>query len=382
MGSTKVQPMDRDERRHRVEICLEHIDPEQVLQHYDFTFVGRRSSRKGGQEIDGVCPFHRTITLSLSMHSTSGYWFCRSAVCGVKGDLLRFIELKEDCTPELAYEFLCELADIEPQEINPLTMMLSSLEGIGRRAKTTEEKDAQEILPWPMSYEVLAHPYLVKKRQVDPSVLQGVKSGAIRLDPFYKYRACIPLVQNGNLYSIYSRAISSQKAWMKVHPHESSRVQSLYPKHHYKGNTLTSRLLFGIDEVRGKFDTVIVVEAIISVLRLRTMGIHNAVAMLKSSLSTAQVNILMESFEKVVICNDNDVREDLDSGKMINPGMKAAWDNYKKLKEYVEVGVMYMPPNIDPADLESSEEFEYLLKKTKWSQADVQARLAVKEMMQ
>jgi hypothetical protein len=348
----------KTERIERIRILLGHLTVEEVLAHYDVEILDRVDSRKGGTELVGPCPFHPTNSPNFYFNDENARFFCRSAFCGKKGDLITFVALKEGCVALRAYEILCEIAGIDSSDVNPLAITMSVLSQIGRRRKSDALISASPI-PLPHGYKVLPHPYFVPARGIAPGVLVEAKSGGVVGDDFYKYRACVPIYEDGKLWSLYSRSCGPTNL-----------------KHHYSGSSLTSRLLYGLD-VAAQGGEVILVEAIISVLKLRTLGVHNAVAMLGSGVSDQQVLKMIEHKRKItriVVCSDNDEKTDPDTGETFNPGMKAAWNSYRRLSKFFDVGVAKLPVNRDPADMDDRDEFENVLDHVLWPSGRTKTR--------
>lgn len=349
------------ERRERMKILLGHISVEEVLSRYDFEIADRSPSRKGGEELHGSCPFHLNNSENFSINSSSGRWLCRSTLCSKRGDLIRFTALKERCSDDRAYRLLCGLAGVDPSDFSPLAMTMSIITQIGRREGTQK---AEKPIPMalPHGYFVVAHPYLVEARGIDPVVLVDAGAGGVLEDEFYKYRACMPVKMRDKVYSLYARACGPVE-----------------PRHHYSGQSLTSHLLYGLDDVIGS--EVILVEAIISVLKLRTLGITNAISVLGGGISKEQIKLLIKrrGISTVRICLDNDEKLDEDTGETFNPGMKAAWATYRKLKNYFDVGVVKLPINRDPADMDDADEFRECYATALWPQHRARKRRAIQE---
>jgi len=364
----KIRTMLDHERRERLDIVLKHLPPAELLRHYDVEIKNRKTARKGGEEFEAVCPFHESESVNFSMNSISGRFLCRSAFCGKAGDPISFVIHQEDCSPERAYLKLCSIAKIKPPKVDELSRALAAINSVGHTEHIANSIENPEPIPWPTGYKVMAHPYLRKKRRISKPVLVAAQAGFNERDPFYRYRACIPIVRDGRLYSMYSRAIASQDAWAKHHPKIAMNAHKYYPRHHYSGDSLTSHQLYGIDAVEG--DTIILVEAIISRLRLQTLGFEGVGSLLKARISDAQIKLLMEKdISRVLVCTDNDLKESKDRpGQYINPGMKAAWTIYRKLKDHFEVGICKLPTNVDPADLDEPEEFQEVLDNVIWPQ--------------
>ena len=358
------------ERQQYVLQIINFLRPRQVLEYYgtDIKNDKRKSKKSGGVEFDCVCPFHPSDTMNFSMSSETGRWLCRSAMCGKQGDLIIFVAHQEECSHEQAFRQLCFMADIEPTSIDNLSIALSMFETrVGGDIFSAMPTKGPSPIRLPRHYRVFAHPYMVNERLLDPDVLVASEVGGIYHDDFYKYRACVPVKRDGKVHSIYSRRVSDDvEAWQRANPKIARFVEKMFRKHDYTGNTLTSHLVYGLDDVEGP--DVILVEAIISVLFLRSLGIYNAVALMKADLSSEQARLLIaRGFSRIFICGDNDIKFDKDSGTYFNPGLKASWKNYHRLKNYADVGVVKLDPNRDPSDTDdpyTEEEFELLLSKT------------------
>ncbi len=356
---------DRQERQGRIEVVLGHLSVEALLEHYGVRVLGRSRSRKGGTELQARCPFHDTTSVNFTIHDQRGLWHCRSAFCGKGGDLIRFVARQEDCDEDQAWLKLCSLAQIDPPKDDPLGRTLASIGSIGQ-VEVSSGTESPEEMAWPVGYEEMAHSYFVNRRGISPQVLQEARAGRVVGDPFYKYRACVPLLRDGRLYAIYSRAAGSEAAWRKAHPEQAEKVRSYFPRHYYTAASLTSHHLYGLDHTEG--GTVVLVEAIISVLRLRTMGFRTAAALLKARISREQIKLLLtRGVDRVVICTDNDRKPCKDQpGKFLNPGVEGAWKIYNQIKDLVPTGVARLPVNVDPADMLELSDFQRVLDRVIW----------------
>jgi hypothetical protein len=340
--------VDLKDRQDRIDFLLQATSPEQVLNHYDLEIRGRPASRKGGRELQMVCPFHDTVSVNFTMSDTTGLWVCRSSLCGVAGDLIQFVSRLDHLDHETAYLRLCQVAGVQPIRFDPLSVAMARM--VPPRAGAPVNREKQEPIPWPMGYQVTAHPYLVESRGISPDVLTKAQAGVIVGNPFYEYRACVPILRKGHLYSIYSRRTSdNEAAWQAAHPDQAGMVGGMFRKHDYTGASLTSRLIYGIDDISGP--DVILVESVISRLRLLTLGIPIAGSLLKASMSTDQLQQLVARGTKQLwVSVDNDMKVDVDTGKRFNPGMKAAWKIYRAAKPYMDVAIVELPFNRDPSD--------------------------------
>lgn len=372
--------MNIKERRECLKILAGHISLGDLLASYDIEFEAPKHSRKGGNEYSFACPWHSTISKNYTMNDSNLLGFCRSAYCGVKHDLISLIAKLEHIDNELAFDHLCDIAGLNKSDFGGAALTLAVLNSVGRKKEKLQAKLTPLVLP--KDYIVVAHPYMVEARGIDPVVLVEACAGAVLQDPFHRYRAAIPVRMGGKVFSLYSRATASQEAWMEKFPDDAKNADRLYPKHHYTGESLTSRLLYGVDDFEDRSE-IILVEAIISVLKLRTFGFGNACALLKAAISDEQAKILLRrGTKKILICTDNDEKIDQDTKKAINPGMKASWNIYRRLRDYFEIGVVRMPINVDPADLNDRSEFKKILeKRTLWPQRRVTEKKFVQEML-
>lgn len=358
----------KTEQQELIELAIKAFPPERVLEHYDVRVTNTPTSRKGGKELEAACPFHETNDPNFSMNTLTGRWLCRSNFCGKSGNLAHFIALQEGTDDERGLLKLFKFAGIPVPKVDALSQVLSAINSASNVESKIRSVEKPEPIPWSIGWKQLVHPYFLRKRGIPPSIQKEARTGIIQDAPFYQYRACIPVLNGGQLYSMYSRAIATEKSWMKKFPQRSADVKKFFPRHHYSGESLTSHLIYGIDDVND--DEVILVEAILSVLKLRSLGFDNAVAILKARISQEQIHMLLDrGFSRIIVCTDNDRKESKDKpGTFINPGMKAGWDIYRKLSPYFETGVARLPVNVDPADMIEASEFQKVVDDIQWPQ--------------
>lgn len=334
------------------EVLLNNLDVETVLDRYGLEVEDRVPSRKGGMELVCCCPFHETTSANFLINDSNGRFFCRSAYCGVKGSIIDFVALMENINSRRAMATLCQWAGVEEKKFTGLGMTMSVLDSLSRETTRVEAPRARP-LGLPVGFVGGGCRYLEQERGIDRLVLAQAGAGRVPGDKFMAQRECVPVQMGRHVYSLYSRAT----------------VDGLEPRHHYTDGSQPNQLLYGLEQaVNRGGDTLILVEAIISVLKLRTLGFHNAIALFKSDISQYQIHWLLKAssrIKNVIICTDNDLKEGAD-GRLINPGQKSAWKIYRRLKRFFNVGVARLPINIDPADMDEAEEFEEVLAQVQW----------------
>lgn len=144
------------------------------------------------------------------------------------------------------------------------------------------------------------------------------------LRAFAARSVAFPLKANGNMIAFYFRStINSRHYYMKNN--------EFYTK---------SKTLFGLENLSGKVDYIILVEGILDALSIKQLGYNNVVAMLGLFTSSENISKITRMTRAIVLGLDNDV-----SGIMQNLNL------FDRLKDYVD---LYF---LDYADTKDANEF-------------------------
>lgn len=283
-----------------------------------------------------ICPFHEDINPSLIYDLSEGSWFCFG--CYLKGDALDFVEhmmeYENKDTRHLMKEYYTILNSSKANKIK-----------IADRESRKHDYELELIRAknyyfsltrtnWKNSYsqeELLIIDYMTERG----FNAESMNCYGARYTYNDSYPLVFPLMDNGNFRGYVCRAINN--------PELEQRRKYLYNKGFRRETTLC-----------GNYDRqkpVYVVEGYMDMLRLKTFGIENVVAILGWKISRTQVEKLINSgVTKVVCCLDND---------------KAGLKGFKELCKHFDVlKFQYKEGTKDPGEM-SYEEFKRQLLITK-----------------
>lgn len=166
-------------------------------------------------------------------------------------------------------------------------------------------------------------------------------------------RVIIPIRDiNSNLVGFTGRTIYEKEEWATRHVEQKWKHGSDYVQY-VPGSFKISNLLFNLCWAKnhlGDPKTLILVEGPCDGLKLEMANIHNWSAIMGTSLSLSQKNLLIGlNLNKIIICLDGD-----------KPGIDAANKIQRQLKDYFNIEIIKLPDQKDPGDL-SVEELRNLL---------------------
>ena len=367
---------------------IERASIDQVVAAADMLeVVGRYAQlKKAGANYSGLCPFHEEKTPSFSVNPVEKLYYCFG--CGEGGDLLSFVQKKEDLDFTGAVELLAERYGIELRyEGTPAD------DGARRRRERLRELLEQacayyERVLWESPRAEVAREYL-RGRELGEEVCRqyrlgysfpawrtlhdgatakgfgekelldaglavrssrgggssgaGQESGGRVYDRF-RGRLMFPLSdERGRVLGFGARTLGDEKP-----KYVNSPETPLYHK---------SRALFGLGAARQAVravDRVYVVEGYTDVLALAQAGVQNVVAAMGTALTEEQVRALLKYTRTVYLCFDADAAGE---GAMLR-----ALEMARTLD--VSFHVVRIPAGKDPADWvaagNGAEEFEAL----------------------
>lgn len=260
-----------------------------------------------GDEWFGVCPFHGDTDPSFSISESNPYvYYCFG--CGVSGNILHFIQKYHKVGFPKAVELLKEFVGYVGEVTNSGA---SDVMKVFRQFKPRTEKevvphsimdagvmrryddDAVELLDWAdegISWESMRH-YQVRYDARTQRIVFPIRD------------------VNGNIISISGR--TTDPDW------KSKGLR----KYTYTTKIHQLDTLYGLYESRDKIKergVVYVVEGAKSVMKLRSYGYENGVALLTNHLSDYQLKLLIQLGCDVVFALDKgvDVRQDKNISKL------------------------------------------------------------------
>jgi len=318
------------------------------------------SLKKNGRELVGLCPFHQDHRPSMFVSPVKQIFKCFA--CGAGGDVLKFVQMRENLTFPQAVERLAERAGIQlkavrsarPQggaqagAINPNTLgklnawtlkffqdSLNDPER-GRVARDYLAKrgiSAESIAKWglgvaPNASNALAQAAAAKK--IPSRLLQPAGLTTARGEDKFIHRLMFPITDvTGRVIGFGGRTLSDVGA-----KYINSPTTPLFDK---------SNTLYGLEQARHEIVSTgmaVVVEGYTDVIMAHQFGCTNVVATLGTSFTAGHGRMLRRYAKRVVLVYDGDVA-----------GMAAANRALEVcLSQRLDIKLGFVPQGKDPCD--------------------------------
>lgn len=321
---------------------------EPILERYGLELTQK------GQELVGRCPFHEDTRPSFRVNLGKNVFHCFG--CHAKGNVLDFVVRKEGVGIKRAAELLADWCDLRHSESSaertlaaegtPATIAAPSAPPTAtdtqpaREEGSSGESAAEAMKPLTFTLKLdPEHPYL-KERGLSPELIEHFGLGYCSKG-MMRGRIAIPIHDGeGNLVAYAGR-------WVGKDPPEGEGKYKLPPKFE------KSAVVFNLQRVQRwetkRTEEVILVEGYFSVFWLHQNGWPNVVAVMGSSLSERQRELIAERFDRVRILLDGD-----------DAGREAAKKIAVDLGRQLFVKLLNCPHERQPDDL-SPEELTTLL---------------------
>ena len=328
----------------------------------------RTQLRRQGARFVGRCPFHDERTPSFSVNPERGFYHCFG--CGKGGDAITFVRETENLDFAGAIEWLADRFNVplEYEESSP-----RAEEERRRRDRLFAVLDAAagfyERYLWESQAGGPARDYLAGRglreevcRELRLGLALGgttlarmaVERGFTRVElaaaglvnkrgnDYFSQRLVFPLSDaRGRVVGFSARRLREDD------PLRAKYVNSPESDVFHKGSTL-----YGLHLARGaiaKEGRAVVVEGNTDVLALRQAGLAAVVAPMGTALTDRQLRELGRLAKRLFLCFDGDAAGEAATLR----GMELA------LAQGFEIGVVTLPPGLDPAD--TADQFESLL---------------------
>jgi len=336
------------------------------------------SLKRNGREMLGLCPFHDDHRPSFNVNPSKQIFKCFA--CGAGGDVVKFIQMRENLSFPQALQRLADRAGIKIEPLHPRTSHEPRV--------TSDETDPNELArvnAWAAKYFAanLANPekgkeareYLagrklsnesVKKWQIglacgsDSDLLASARRSKIpdkllsaaglvvgsglSLNDKFVHRLMFTITDvTGRVIGFGGRIMAGEGA-----KYINSPATALFDK---------SNALFGLENARHKIvssDTAVVVEGYTDCIMAHQFGTANVVATLGTSFTAGHARILRRYAKKVVLLFDSDT-----AGKeAANRALAVA------LGSRIDIALASVPEGKDPCDFllaQGKEPFEKLI---------------------
>ena len=340
-------------------ISKETID--QVLMRNDIeTLIGGYVSlKRAGSNLKGLCPFHSEKSPSFTVYPSDNSFYCFG--CGVGGNAITFIRLRENLDYPDAVKFLANRAGItiinDDKEIyksapkfdrNKMFKMNVDAAKYFHKCLFADTPDAKAALSYfvnerKLSLAIIKHfglgyapnsfdafsKYMLARGYTYDELVAGFLCGRSEKGTYYdafRNRVMFPIIDpSGNVIAFGGRVMDDSKPKYK-----NSSDTPVFKK---------SRNLFALNFARlSCAETLILCEGYMDVIALHSAGFTNAVATLGTAITAEQARMMSRYTKKVVISYDAD-----------EAGQKAAARAIKMLGEVgLDVTILRVPGAKDP----------------------------------
>lgn len=319
------------------------------------------SLEKRGKELVGLCPFHTDHRPSMYVNPTKQIFKCFA--CGSGGDVLKFVQMKENLSFPQAIERLAKRAgiDIQPAgdrkskgqneldanflaKLNTWAMNLwianlnDKEAGVAAREYLKRRNISEEsIRQWRLGFAVDAWDDLTKKAMANRGTAEVLTKAGLAVDKQqggcydkFRNRLMFPIQDvTGRIIGFGGRTLGDDPA-----KYMNSPATVLFDK---------SQSLYGLYQAREAITqtgTVVIVEGYTDVMMAHQFGITNVVATLGTSLTGGHAHTLRRYAKRIVLIFDSDVAG------------KAAADRAVDLclTEQVDIKVAFVPQEKDPCE--------------------------------
>ncbi|MBL7214562.1 MAG: DNA primase [Phycisphaerae bacterium] len=317
---------------------------------------------KKGKEMVGLCPFHTDHKPSLYVNPSKQIFKCFA--CGAGGDVLKFVQMKENLTFPQAVERLAQRAGIrlEPvqsrrddsQDSGLDTATLAKINmwtlnhwianlwdeqkgGTARQYLEQRKISVETAKTWQLGLAVDAWDDLVAKATEKKAAAKSLIRAGLAVEKErggcydkFRNRLMFPIIDvTGRVIGFGGRTLADDPA-----KYMNSPATALFDKSHS---------LYGLDRARQAISdtgTAIVAEGYTDVIMAHQFGIHNVVAALGTSLTNGHARILKRYAKRIVLLFDSDI-----AGKSAaNRALEIC------LGEKVAVQLAFVPEGKDPCD--------------------------------
>lgn len=315
---------------------------------------------KRGKELVGLCPFHTDHRPSLYVNPAKQIFKCFA--CGAGGDVLKFIQMKENLTFPQAVERLAQRAGIAIQPVQPTEKTGHEIDPVRLARMNQWVMGLWHENLWDPQRGQAAREYLKKRRITEETARNWLLGLAVD--------AWDDVVQKGAAKKVAPRflvhgGLAVEKD--RGHCYDKFRNRLMFPIEDvtgrivgFGGRTLgddpakymnspttvlfdKSNSLYGLGRARqaiGRTGTVVVVEGYTDVMMAHQCGVQNVVAALGTSLTSGHARILRRYAKRIVLVFDSDV-----AGRAAaNRALEVC------LSEKVDIQLTFVPEGKDPCD--------------------------------
>lgn len=280
-----------------------------------------------GRNFWGCCPFHNEKTPSFCVNETEQFYHCFG--CKESGDIITFVEKRENCDFLDAIEILAKRCGMEVPSISgseDLSKKKQLKERIMALLKDVKEHYAKNLL----DSDALEAQNYVKERQITGKELKSFGLGYSKdwteiityleskgyTKQEMKEAGIIEINDKGG-YDVYAGRLifPIYNSFADVIGFSARALQKTdYAKYKNTAKTIVfdkSNVLFGIQNIRrlkqeNNLSSIILVEGQMDVIAMCKAGFENTVATLGTALTPQHARLIKRYTDKVIVCYDGD----------------------------------------------------------------------------
>lgn len=287
----------------------------------------------------GRCPLpshrSRTNTPSFIVNTEKNAWACHSDSCvasrggRIGGNVLDFVAEMERCSVRDAALKLQDWFAVTATPV-PKKWIVPAAE-VSCPSVVTGAGESNKPLAFTLRGLDLHHPYLAK-RGVDWETAAHFGIGYYPGQGSVEGRIAIPIHNEDGLLVAYA----------------GRSLKESEPRYKFPARFRKALVLFNLHRAACHGKTAIVVEGFFDCVNVHQAGFSCVVALMGSSLSQCQEDLLQKHFREVVLMLDGD-----------KPGRNASETIANRLVNKLSVRVVALPPDVQPDEL-SADEIRYL----------------------
>ena len=330
---------------------------EKVLENVDIVDVVKSyvDLEPKGKNLFGLCPFHDDKNPSMSVSREKGIFYCFT--CKKGGNAIKFIELYKHLSSIEAAKFLAEQYHIDVSEFSHENQYVTE-----RKRYFDCMGMADKFYQFLMSDETFskeAREYLLS-RKLGPDAIKLFNIGLAPTDPKGLSKT---LLDKGFLASDLSLCglandqndVFIDRIMVPIHDEQGRTIAfggRIYKKGSDQAKYVNSKetpifkkgeIIFNLDKAAASLrekNYLIINEGYMDVITAYAMGIKNSVALMGTSITAEQIELLKKYTKNIIICLDGD-----------KPGMEGAKVVMAKLEEAgLNFASVLLPDDMDPDD--------------------------------
>lgn len=272
-----------------IELLKDKIDPEKLLEHYDFTGI-----RHHGNMIRSCCKLHGGDNPTSFVMNEEGVWYCHTGDCGA-GDVYTLVQIMEGLTFRESVEWVAQFFHVDIANLSIKERADTYVKELKSWMKALTSRRKKLVSPYSISVPVRE---VTKFRDFEPETLRHFELGFVDEISLEKRDGGSYTLRNRLVFPIYQNGVMVGASFRKTKSQD-------FPKwSHQPVNLETSDILYNYDSVKHE-PSIVVVEGMPDVWAYYEIGVP-AVATFGAHMTDEQYKLLMRTGADLVFSYDGD----------------------------------------------------------------------------